>query len=68
MYALKAKIGVEVKAYIRCFYDAVLLFKSLKEGRGCLKITKFEQLCRWSPVKTKSSENAILSHLSTSDI
>ena len=28
---------------IYCFYDIILLFKSVQGGRGCLKITKFER-------------------------
>ena len=44
MYALRGKKGIKAKAYMYCFYDAILLFKSIyKGGRGCLKITKFER-------------------------
>ena len=43
MYALRGREGVKAKAYISCFYGFVLLFKSVQEGRGCLKITKFER-------------------------
>ena len=35
--------GGKAKAYIYSFYDVILLFKSFQEGRGCLKITKFER-------------------------
>ena len=42
-YALRRRKGVKAKAYTYCFYDAILLFKSVQEGRGCLKITKFER-------------------------
>ena len=35
--------GVERKAYIYCFYDVILLFKSMRVGKGCLKITKFQR-------------------------
>ena len=39
----KADGGVKAKAYIRCFYDIILLFKSVQGGRRCLKITKLER-------------------------
>ena len=41
-YALREREGVKAKAYIYCFYDIILLFKSAQGGRGCMKITKFE--------------------------
>ena len=42
-YALRGRERVRVKAYVYCFYDVILLFKSVQEeGRG-LKITKFER-------------------------
>ena len=36
------RLGVKRKAYIYCFDDVILLFKSVQGGRGCLEITKFE--------------------------
>ena len=42
MHALRGS-GVKAKAYIFCFYDVILLFKSVQGGKGCLKITKFER-------------------------
>ena len=36
------RLGVKRKAYIYCFDDVILLFKSIQGGRGCLEITKFE--------------------------
>lgn len=35
--------GGKAKAYIYSFYDVILLFKSFQEGRGCLKITRFDR-------------------------
>ena len=35
--------GVKAKGYIYCFYDVILLFKSVQGERGCLIITKFER-------------------------
>ena len=31
------------EAYICYFYDIILLFKSVQEGKGCLKITRFDR-------------------------
>ena len=41
MYAPREKEGVKAKAYIYCFSDVILLFKSV-QGQHCLKITKSE--------------------------
>ena len=41
--AIRGKEWVKAKAYIYCFYDAMLLFKNIQEEKGCLKITKFER-------------------------
>ena len=38
----KGRETVKAKAYIYCFYDAVLLLKRIHWGKG-LKITKFER-------------------------
>ena len=42
MYALRGREGVKEKTYMYCFYDVILLFKSV-QGRRVLKITKFER-------------------------
>ena len=39
-YALRGR--EEIRAYIYCFYDVVLFFKSVQSGRMYLKIAKFE--------------------------
>ena len=41
-YALTRMEGVKEKACISCFYDIIILFKSVQGERGGLKITKFE--------------------------
>ena len=41
-YALTGMERVKEKACISCFYDIIILFKSVQGERGGLKITKFE--------------------------
>ena len=36
---LRGREGVKAKAYIYCFYDVILMFKSVQGERECLKIT-----------------------------
>ena len=40
MYAQRGREGIKEKPYL----DAILLFKSVQGGEGCLKITKFERM------------------------
>ena len=42
-HTLKERERVKDKAYIYCFFDVILLFKSVQGERRCLKITKFER-------------------------
>ena len=42
MSAVSESEGAKAKTYIYCFYDVILLFKSVQGGKWCLKITKFE--------------------------
>ena len=44
----KGQGGFKVKTHICCFYDVILLFKSVPEGRVCQKITNFDVLYGWS--------------------
>ena len=45
MYALRGRDGIKAKACIYCFYEIILLFKSIQDKRGCLKINKLECTC-----------------------
>ena len=42
MYAVSGRKKFKTKANICCFYDVILLFKSI-QGEGCLKITESER-------------------------
>ena len=39
----KGEGGGQAKTYVYCFYDVILLFKSVQVGRGCLKINRFDR-------------------------
>ena len=56
MYALRGRDGVKPKACIYCFYEIILLFKSIQDESGCLKIIKFECTCFMDGLLTNSHQ------------